>query len=287
MARRKKGLESRRDSQSRLTVGNLIDRYLEVPHISGNQSRPTISQCNRLNSQFGACPVQDLSPALVCQYRDSRLQVATPATVTRELAVFKRILNLAVKEWGLIQVNPIAGVANPKGANKRIRWITKEEEVLLMDIAPSWLCPVFKFAIETGLRRSEVLDLKWEDVYLQERYFVVAKSKNGERRGCPLNDVAMKILLDFTDHTGFVFRNEHGGRISENALEYTWRKTVRDAKLENLHWHDATRHTWASRAVQRGVDLYSVQLILGHKSPAMSQRYSHHSMDSLRHAVGG
>ena len=117
---------------------------------------------------------------------------------------------------------------------------------------------------------------------------MVCKSKNGERRTIPLNRTVMDLLVHRSGSkpatTDCVFWSEVGTPLDGPNLRRAFRSTLKKAKIEDFHFHDL-RHTFATRIVQVGVDLYKVQRLLGHKSPQMTQRYAHHYPESLRDGV--
>jgi integrase len=138
------------------------------------------------------------------------------------------------------------------------------------------------------MRLSEMLELKWQEADLFRKIVTVIRSKNGEKRTIPLNAATSRLLLmkslSEPEGSGFVFPSLAGTMFSKYNVERAFRKAVRKAKVEDFKFHDL-RHTFATRLVQRGENLYSVQVLLGHKTAAMTQRYSHHNPESLRGAV--
>jgi integrase len=148
------------------------------------------------------------------------------------------------------------------------------------------------FAANTGMRRGEILGLTWKAVDFDRRTVAVFKSKNGERRTIPINQTAMAILRgrydgmdsDSRSADDLVFCSEANTPLDGSNLRKAFDSALKAAKIENFHFHDL-RHTFATRLVQRGVDLYKVQRLLGHKSPTMTQRYAHHFPESLRDGV--
>jgi integrase len=213
---------------------------------------------------------------------------AAVASVNLELAVLSKAYSLAVREWGWATSNPVSNVTRPKGAVKRERWLTSQEESALLVSAPDWLGDTIILAIETGMRRGELLRLTWDQV-MPDNYIVVDKSKNGDRRGIPCT-VRCRELLDLVRAKKNPGPQEHvltgpGAKpLSKNELEYAFREACKRVGLTDLHFHDL-RHTFATRLVQGGTELYAVQKLLGHRNPLTTQRYSHHSIASLRRAM--
>ena len=117
---------------------------------------------------------------------------------------------------------------------------------------------------------------------------MVVRSKNGERRTIPVNDTVLSVLRQKSKvrslRTELVFCSHVFTAMESGHLRRSFRVALGKAKIENFHFHDL-RHTFATRLVQAGVDLYKVQRLLGHKSPIMTQRYAHHYPESLRDGV--
>jgi integrase len=211
-----------------------------------------------------------------------------PATINRELACMKKAFNLAMKEWQWCRENPVSRIAMEREHNARDRWLTVTEEKTLLLACGPWLSDVVVFAIGTGMRMGEILELTWRGVDFDRRTVMVFRSKNGERRTIPASDRVLDVLKErFKTRpldTEFVFWSKSQTRLEGGHLRRAFRLALSKAKIEDFHFHDL-RHTFATRLAQQGVDLYTIQRLLGHKSPHMTQRYAHHSPESLRWAV--
>lgn len=130
--------------------------------------------------------------------------------------------------------------------------------------------PEFVLALNTGLRLSEQYGLLWENVSLPLRMLTIARSKNGTMRHVPLNQAAAQALEELRERPNSSEFVCGGARESRRWFE----PVLADAKVANFSWH-CLRHTFASRLVMAGVDLRTVQELLGHKTIAMTVRYSH------------
>ncbi|MGV7227076.1 MAG: site-specific integrase [Nitrospirales bacterium] len=144
------------------------------------------------------------------------------------------------------------------------------------------------FALNTGLRQGEILDLQWPMVDLFRNTLTIAEQKNQAIDTLPLNHTAVEVLQEraAVRHRGspFVFGSWNGTkRLARNLLRAFY-DACRHAKIEQFRFHD-TRHTFASRLVQRGVDLYAVQKLGRWKSVVMVMRYAHHNVETLRPGV--
>ncbi|MGK7344286.1 MAG: tyrosine-type recombinase/integrase [Candidatus Nitrospinota bacterium M3_3B_026] len=233
--------------------------------------------------------VGEITSAMIVEYKSARRKLGRkPATIEREVSIMRRAYNLAVMEWEWVEKNPASRVSKIRFNNQVDRWLSFDEEKRLLAVCPERLRDIIVFALNTGMRQAEILDLRWPYVDLKRRTAVIMKSKNGERRSVPLNKNALGAVMSrrrfkgFMD--GFIFCCGAGGRLDRTNLQRDFKKAVRKAGVEKFRFHDL-RHTFATRLVRAGVDLYSVAKLLGHKDIRMTQRYAHHCIESLRPGV--
>lgn len=264
------------------TVEEAFEKYMEEVNVGA----PVQSICGKWIRILGGRLLAGVSRVEINTWGQERVVKAAISTVNRELAVLSKVMTLASRDWGWIDSNPVAGVKRMKGSVSRDRWLSQAEEDALLLASPNWLANVIVFALQTGMRRGEILALTWDRVLLDEGYILIDKSKNGDKRGIPISEKLRGLLATLLMHSGagHVLTGPTGKIISNNELEYAFRLAVMNAHVGDLHFHDL-RHTFATRLVQRGADLYQIQRLLGHRNPAMTQRYAHHSMESLRTAV--
>jgi integrase len=185
---------------------------------------------------------------------------------------------------GYVDEDPTKEIRMEKGAAKRTRHISKEEEDRLVAEAVDWLQPIITFATATGMRRGEIMALEKDDINVENRTVIIATSKNGEPRILPLSKRALEAVSKAMSLTSKVFGGKGGETLQAPNLEYNFRMAAKRAGLKDLHFHDL-RHTFATRLIQTGADIYSVQKLLGHKTLDMTARYSHHNVDSLRRVI--
>lgn len=117
------------------------------------------------------------------------------ATVSKELNVLKHLLRLAVEEWEYIPVNPAQRVKAPKAAPGRVRYLQPGDLRVLIEAAPEWLRPIIALGVATGMRRSEILRLRWLDLDLNGKRAMLPQTKNGEGRIVYLNRLALDAVL--------------------------------------------------------------------------------------------
>ena len=230
----------------------------------------------------------DITPARLSEYKTVRRKCGIkPATLARELEVFRHALNLAVREWEWLEKSPFERVKIEKVENKVERWLTPEEEQELLGHSLPWVKEIIIFALNTGARQDEILSLKWPEVSLPRGTVTFLKTKNKERRTVPINNRARDLLISrgkVRTISGCVFASQAGIKINARNLLRAFYRARKAAGLEDLRFHDL-RHTFATRLVQAGVDLYVVKELLGHKTLAMTMRYAHHYPESLRRGV--
>jgi len=262
----------------RITFKVMTEKY-----IANYEKSRDCHTLKRLLPAFGHLTLFDITSDLVSDYRGERLKTVKPATVYQELSLMRRMFNVARREWKWTRVNPIADLSFAVGnKNARERWLTPEDEQRLLNCAtnPVWLRSLLVFALHTGMRKGEILNLQWKDANFIRKIVTVLKSKNGEKRSIPMSKTLCKTLQDIKvrDISGRVFP------ISDRSLREAFKTALDKAGIENFRIHDL-RHTFATRLVQNGVDLYKVKELLGHKTIAMTMRYAHHYPESLRASV--
>ncbi len=227
--------------------------------------------------------LQELRSANFAQYRDERLRIVSPDTVRLELALFSHLYEIARREWGLESlVNPIKGIRKPKVPLGRTRRASQEElERILQRLSPK-LSAIVTLAVETAMRRSEIVGLRWRDIDLQRRVASLAMTKNGERRLVPLSSRAVgavrSLPLGLPEQRVF-------GLDTADAITRAFGNACRAAGISGLRFHDL-RHEGVSRLFERGLSLPEVAAVSGHKTWAMLRRYTHLSAEKLAEKLG-
>jgi integrase len=193
--------------------------------------------------------------------------------VRHDLNVLGHLFKVAVREWDIpITGNPVDGISKPKLPHSRTRRLDNGEQQLLEAAAEaqggSMARDVIAFAIETALRRSELLALKHQHIDFRKRILVVPEAKNGHPRTIPLTPKAIEILTRRSDE------GERPFPVSVTWLRYVWSRVVLRAKSTDLHFHDL-RHEAISRFFEKGLSVAEVALISGHRDVRQLFRYTH------------
>jgi len=209
-----------------------------------------------------------------------------PATVNRELDALRQIFNLAVKHK-LVCENPVKQVRFLREDNEQMRVVSYEEEARYLAAAILRLREIATLMLNTGVRPDEAYRLRREDVHLYEGYLHIPFGKTkAARRDVPLNTEARKLLAGRLDKFGtqvYVFPSKRDRKRPMGNISNTHRRTVKRIGLD-FRLYDL-RHTFATRAVQSGMDLPTLAGILGHKKINMVLRYAHPTPEHKRNAI--
>lgn len=207
------------------------------------------------------------------------------ASTNREVLLLSAILTLA-KKGRLIIENPCSQVELLAGEVKRTRYLSEEEETRLLDACAGervWLRPIIILAIHTGMRAGEILSLRWAQVDFSRSLIHLVHTKTDKNRDVPMNQTAREVLLNLTREPEFIFPSPITGR-PRRDLNYAWHKLIDEAGIEDLRFHDL-RHTFGTRAADRGEPLTAIARVMGHASTATTERYAHATDEGIRRVV--
>ncbi len=240
----------------------------------------------RLAESFSGMRLSALSPFLVEKHKQRRITAGARIPTNRELAVLKSLLNRC-KEWKLFEgENPVTSVKMLKEPRQRLRFLEQEEEARLLAECAESLRTLILVDTNCGLRlKSEALTLRWADVDEKRKTLTVAAAyaKNGTSRTVSLNSVVLAALAKLPRKGEFVFAKPNGKPY--HAIR-EFRAACQRAGLTRVTPH-TTRHTFATRLCENGVDLRTVQKVGGWATLALVQRYAHVSPGRKAEAVEG
>jgi integrase len=282
------GIEQEKATKARgVTFGDAVEQYLKAK-VRKKSTKEDERHLKTLMLAFGAdTPLAEITAARIAAWKAERMSAESPstkrayaaATINRPLAALRHLLQLAHEEWELLPAAPkIKLEREPQG---RIRWLEPDDEARLLESCGKSknkeLKSIVTIALETGLRRAEILGLTWDRVDRSRGVIRLEITKSGKRREVPMRQVVYDTLIAQPgQREGGVFRT----RSIRNAFEYA----TEAAALGDFHFHD-TRHHFASSFMMRGGSLQELKEILGHADITMTLRYAHLSPAHLRSAM--
>ena len=249
--------------------------------------KPDVYRLQILCGYFKNVDLRTITPLEIERFRASRLRRGnTRSTVNRYLQLMGKMFNLAIEE-GYLEENPARKVKSfSEKNNLKERILTEEEEEKLMENCSDYLKSIITVALNTGMRKAEILNLQWKQIDFKARRIKVEKTKSGKVRFIPINDVLfyeLNRLKGENSQSPFVFINPRTERPYLD-MKTGFKGALRRAGIEGLRFHDL-RHTFASRLVEKGIDIETVRDLLGHHSILITQRYIHSNDERKRAAV--
>lgn len=236
---------------------------------------------NHLNRYFGIFKLTAITLDNLMKYQSNRLKEGVrPATVNRELGCLKHLINIAKRRNRFIGDNPVSEVKFLEENNRIERILTFEEETRLLSASPPHLRPIIVTALNTALRKSEILHLKWGNVDLVNRTITInaTNTKSKKTKRIPLNST-MKEMLEtkklITGNNEYVFLNSRGKPFKDyNSIKNVFMNACKRANITGFRFHDL-RHTSATRMLENGANVVAVSRILGHSTLSITMRYVH------------
>ena len=274
-----------------LTVGQLIKRYQTevVPKQRAHQS--TLVRCRRLRRELGKIRLSDLSPAHLASYRDERLKSITPSTLKRELSILSAAINTAIIDWGIpIPANPVRATRIPKYDDSRDRRLKQGEEQKLLAVATSVYQRAIIIAVETAIRRGELLNIRKSHIDFAKQILLIPDTKTDKPRTIPLSTRATKALRDqiksLSDAS--VVQMERDSKLftmSGPMFRHNIDRFRCKVDMEDWRFHDL-RHEATSRLFEKGLNMMEVASITGHEDLKMLKRYTHIRPETLVERLG-
>lgn len=292
---------SRHEAES-TSLAQALSRYREEISV---HKKGAIRESYRIRlwerSNISQLALATIKGADIAKWRDIRIGGgASSNTVRLDLALLSHLFDVAQKEWGISSLqNPVQLVRRPKTSQGRERRISEEEIAVIIKASCSRELPaIIRLAVETGMRRGEILELNWENIDLSNATAYLPDTKNGESRTVPLSTKAVGTLRALS-------RNIHGSVFTSagSSVSHAFNIAVRRARIEyeaqcreagkapfkvylyDLHFHDL-RHEATSRLFERGFNPMEVATITGHKTLQMLKRYTHLKAEDLARKLG-
>ena len=259
------------------TFKQLADQY--KAWIEGRQDSARVKGyvIGQLETRFGTLPLRRFNMMLVEQLQTGLIAKEHKNAYTNKvLNILKAMFTKAV-EWEMVEEEVLRRIRKVKmlREDKRLRYLTIEECQALLNACDKHLKPIVITALNTGMRRGEILGLQRKHLDLTNRFILLDRTKNGERREIPINEALLDLFQTLPrrlDSPYVFFNPQNGHRYGD--IKHSFDTARKKAKLEDFHFHDL-RHTFASHLIMKGVDLTTVKELLGHKDIKMTLRYAH------------
>jgi len=268
------------------TLNEAIERYKESVLPSKRDHKKQSAQLKWWKQELGAYTLAEVTPVILGEARDKLAKgdnpdkERSPATVVRYLAVLSHLFTIAVIEWGWLEDNPMRKVRKPKEPRGRVRALSDDERKALLDACEKssnkYIYPVVVLALSTGMRQGEIMNLRWQDVDIENGLITLHDTKNNERRSVPLMSKALEVLKEYGKvrhlDTDLLFPGKN--KKKPVLIRAPWLAVIKEAKITDFRFHDL-RHSAASYLAMNGATLTEISAILGHKTLQMVKRYSH------------
>lgn len=282
-----RGLFVSRSEAERTTFVEILDRYMREVSPTKRSGMDEIIRLKAIKRHpMAKLSVVALTPAVLGRFRDDRLKVCASSTVVRELGMLSSIFNHCIREWRLLVTNPISQIRKPSMPKGRDRILSSEEEHRLLEAFEPvgrrniYMKPLVIVAIETAMRRGELLKLKRSDIDFKLRTAHLHLTKNGEDRWVPLSTRAVKILETLPRSI-----DDRVFPINAAAMEAAFDKGRKRAQLSDVHFHDL-RHTATTRLAEKLTNILELSAVTGHKDLRMLKRYYHPKAEDLALKIG-
>jgi len=288
----------------RHTLSQLVDRYCE--ETLPRKPKTAIFQKRQLNwwkNQLGALRLSEVTPSVIVGCREKLRKAGlsgrpcSPSTVNRYLSALSHAFSIACREWEWIEDSPMKRVSKFKEPRGRVRFLSDDERKRLLKACEqtNWLLYLaVVLALSTGMRRGEIMNLRWGDVDLQAGQITLHDTKNGERRAVPLTGLAEQLLFGYAQRAGDVQEadllfpgHRRAGRGEQRKpvdFRQPWEQALEAAQIKDFRFHDL-RHSAASYLAMNGASMTDIAEVLGHKTLQMVKRYSHLSEAHTKQVV--
>jgi len=274
------------------TYAELADQHLAHARTHMKSIKTFEGYMKRIRKRWGRARLTDIRQQDVAAWlAELRGEGLAPATVEKTRVIFNRSFQLG-EQWGVAGAdrNPVRGVPRPRFSNARETFINEAEAARLLKAAEGsrnqQLAPIVSLLLLTGMRVSELLSMRWDNVDTAKRTLLIPTSKTGRSRRLPLAQAAIDIIdkLPRAKDAVFLFPSRTDPKKHLTTIKHGWQAARKQAGLPDLRIHDL-RHSAASALINNGVGLATVGKLLGHANVASTARYSHFADDTLMAAV--
>lgn len=256
-----------------ICIHTLLDRYFDEVFADKKSVRNLRYKTNQLKKILGHLKLIELTVHVAREFKQYRLECVKKDTVRKELLLLKKMIRYAMTEWQihLPKGNPFDSISLPEKGKSRDRRLEIGEESKLIEAALEYggvMADIIAIAVQTGMRRGEIVSMKWDNFDPLSSTIYLSDTKNGDSRTVPLSPIAVETLCSQPQNSELIFN------IRGDSVGQAFRRITERADIKNLRFHDL-RHEATSRFFEIGLQLMEVSAITGHKDLAMLKRYTH------------
>ncbi|HAH06681.1 MAG TPA: hypothetical protein DCM05_09175 [Elusimicrobia bacterium] len=261
-----------------MTFSQMAEKWWQL-HGKHLQSRSTRYLVDKLLSVLGDKRLHEIQVDDLQRYYNLRCEDSSPSTANKYLALISEIYSAGERWNDFNGRNPTRGVRKQRCENPPERFLTESEVRALLSACHSRIFPIVACALMTGMRRGEILGMRWEHIDLERNLIYILRSKSGKRREIPLAPKLKDLLLSLGPClTGPVFS------VPVITLRRYFKRALKASGIAVCRFHDL-RHTFASHFLMRTGNFPTLQRVLGHASPRMTQRYAHLAQDYMQNEM--
>lgn len=275
----------RSEARPRYLLAEASERFFTEARLKDGTVETYRYNSQTLSRILGPVHLDEIDRRTLADFISARKRTGVAdATIRRDLAFLGSMFTMA-ERWGWVDTSPVTKAVKKmlRESRPRTRYLTHEEFDRLYEAASEPLRPILVLAVETGLRKTELLGLTLANIDLQRRELNLEKTKAGRPRQVPLSRRALTVIRELLERrdrprSAFLLHGPSGGRVGNPRKAFV--NACRRAGIKDFRWHDL-RHTFASWWVQGGGDLYRLSRVLGHSTLQMTARYGHLRTDDL------
>lgn len=265
--------------KQKITFGEIAKQYWKL-HGSITKSAPKmIYNFNILMKHFANKKISAITPCVFQDFYNKKALETSSSTANRYFTLMRAIINFGLKNKLYVGENLCSSISKLPENPSRTRYLTVPEIKAFLANSPEHMRPFFAFALMTGMRRGEILNLTWRDIDFTSRFIHVHETKSNKSREVPMLDGVLNILSNPSPNL-----NDKIFNFTIAQIRYAFKKTLKLSKITNFRFHDS-RHTYASQYIINGGDINILQKILGHASVRMTNRYAHLSKNFLINSI--
>jgi integrase len=256
-----------------------VDEYFNVYALSNmvNPNRNEVYRLKQLKAHFGSKPISEISNKDIEEWRSKLIPSLQPSTLNRILTTLKSIFSKAV-EWGKLGTNPATKIRKLRGENKRVRFLSDHEVKTLLDSASPRLKDFIVMALNTGMRKDNLIGLRWEDIDFPNWVIHVLKTKSGKAYEVPINNNIRELIKRKA-------KNKIDDKVLDTRnLRREWKAAMPVSEIKDFCIHDL-RHTFASHLAMKGIELFTIMRLLAQSDIKSTQIYAHLAPNHKKIAV--